>query len=617
MMDADANQAGAPCHGKSCAMNTSGNPAHTGRTGWLASAALLLTALPSLVHAQVINPPTREELEIARPPSDEGVDATRLVVEGSIERGPCPLADPSFSDVKVNFSRVVFNNLSAVPPETLDAAWQDMAGKEVAVASLCEVRDRAATMLRKMGYLAAIQVPPQRIENGGEVRMDVLIAKLVEVQVRGDAGRAERHIAAHLDKLTSDEWFNVNAAERHLLLLSSLPGYTVRLTLRSAGKTPGEVIGDVLLERRPIEMAVGTQNLGSKATGRQGVYAQLMLNGLTGLGDRTFVALFNTVDVEEQTILQLAHDFALGSDGLRLAANFTYGRGEPGIAGGNFKSENIIAGLELTYPLVLKQSRRVTAAGGFELANQKVDFANFSLSEDKLRILYARLDLDMIDEASLRSRGGYSASAPKWRVGGSIEARQGLAALGASKGCSPISNCLSPNVPISNFMADPSASLIRMNAAFEYRPTPVFTLAVLPRAQYSGEQLLSFEQYSLGNYTVGRGFDPGVAVGDSGVGSSFELRYGRLQPRSKKAFAFQPYAFVDAGWAWTNDGGFTPDPRRAISAGGGLRARWGDRLDANIIAAFPIDQSNFLFTQQDDFRLLFTLTARVLPWDPS
>lgn len=586
------------------------------RAGWLAGSAMLLAALPSLVHAQILNPPTREELEIARPPSDEGVNASRLVVDGGIERGPCPLAAPSFADVKVTFSRVTFTNLSAVPPETLDAAWQDMAGREVPVASLCEVRDRAATMLRQMGYLAAVQVPPQRIDKNGEVRMDVLIAKLVEVQVRGDAGRAEGLVAAHLDKLTKNEWFNVNAAERHLLLLSGLPGYTVRLTLRSAGKGSGEVIGDVLLERRPIELAIGTQNLGSKATGRQGIYAQLMLNGLTGLGDRTFVALFNTVDFEEQTILQLAHDFALGSDGLRLGANFTYGRGEPGIAGGNFKSQNVIAGLELSYPLVLKQSRKVTAAGGFELANQKVDFANFPLSEDKLRILYARLDMDMIDEASLRSKGGYSASAPKWRVGGSIEARQGIAGLGASKRCSPISNCLPPNVPISNFTADPSAFLIRMNAAFEYRPTPVLTLAVLPRAQYSGEQLLSFEQYSLGNYTIGRGFDPGVVVGDSGVGSSFELRYGRLQPRSQDAFAFQPYAFLDAGWAWTNDR-FTPDPRRAISAGGGLRARWGNRLDANIIAAFPIDQSNFLFTQQDDFRLLFTLTARVLPWDPS
>lgn len=586
------------------------------RARWLAGPALLLCALPSAIHAQV-NPPTREELEIGRPPVDQGVSANRLVVEGGIERGPCPLAGPSFADIKVTFSRVTFANLTAVAPETLDAAWQDMAGREVPVASLCEVRDRAATILRQIGYLAAVQVPPQRIEKNGEVRMDVLVAKLVEVQVRGDAGRAEGLVAAHLAKLTSDEYFNVNAAERHLLLLSGLPGYDVRLTLRSAGKGPGEVIGDVLLERRPIELAVGLQNLGSKATGREGFYAQLLLNGLTGLGDRTFMALYNTFDFDEQTILQLAHEFALGSDGLRLGANFTYGRGEPGIANGNFKSENIIAGVELSYPFVLKQSRKLTGAAGFELADQKVNFAGFPLSKDKLRIFYARLDFDMIDQASLLSRGGYTAGEPKWRLGGSLEARQGISALGASKDCMPITNCLPPNVPISNFGADPAAFVVRLNAAIEYRPVPVVTLALLPRAQYSGEQLLSFEQFSLGNYTVGRAFDPGIVVGDRGAGAAFELRYGRAQPHSSNDVAIQPYAFLDAGWAWINNGGLTPDPRRAISAGGGLRARWGNRFDANIVAAFPVDRSNFLYPQQDDVRVLFTLTARLVPWDPS
>lgn len=590
--------------------------AQRARMGWLSGAAMLLGALPAAAHAQ-INPPTREELEVGRPATGTGVSANRLVVEGGIERGPCPLADPSLANVKVTFSRVTFANLTAVPPETLDAAWRDMAGQEVPVASLCEVRDRAATMLRQMGYLAAVQVPPQRIEKNGEVRMDVLVAKLVEVQVRGDAGAAEKRIAAHLSKLTSNEYFNVNTAERQLMLLTGMPGYTVRLTLRSAGKAPGEVAGDVLLERRPIELAVGMQNLGSQATGREGFYTQLLLNGLTGLGDRTFIALYNTVDLEEQTILQVAHEFALGTDGLRLGANFTYGRGEPGIANGYFKSENIIAGVELTYPFMLKQSRRLSGAAGFELANQKVDFASIPLTEDKLRVLYARLDFDAIDQGSLLGRSGYNASEPKWRVNGSLEAQEGLAGLGASKDCSPISNCLPPNVPISNIDADPSAFLLRFNGTAEYRPIPVVTLAVMPRAQWSGEQLLSFEQYSLGNYTVGRGFDPGVAVGDSGIGSSFELRYERLQPHSAKDLAIQPYAFLDAGWAWTNNDGLTPDPRRAISAGGGLRARWGNRFDANVLAAFPVDRKNFANPLQDDFRVLFTLTARVLPWKPS
>src|SRR3546814_9655898 len=67
-----------------------------------------------------------------------------------------------------------------------------------------------------------------------------------------------------------------------------------------------------------------------------------------------------------------------------------------------------------------------------------------------------------------------------------------------------------------------------------------------PRAQYSPDVLLSYEQMSAGNYTTGRGYDPGVITGDSGVGVAAELRYGRIAPREPGAVALQPFVFFDA-----------------------------------------------------------------------
>ena len=54
--------------------------------------------------------------------------------------------------------------------------------------SICEIRDRAATILREAGYIAAVEVPEQRIADG-TVRFQVLMARLVGLRVRGDAGR--------------------------------------------------------------------------------------------------------------------------------------------------------------------------------------------------------------------------------------------------------------------------------------------------------------------------------------------------------------------------------------------------------------------------------------------
>lgn len=559
-------------------------------------------------------PSSRDDIEAGRKQQRFAVNPKRISIDGDIERGPCPLADPSLSAMKVTFSRVSFGNLTAISPELLDPAWQDLAGREVPIADLCEVRDRAATILRKLGYLAAVQVPPQRIEKNGEVHMDVLVARLVEVQVRGNPGKSENLIAAHLAKLTKRPFFNMREAERHLLLLSALPGYDIRLTLRSAGKAPGEVVGDVLVNRQPVEVAVGTQNLGPRSAGREGAFALVTLNDLTGMGDRTQISLYNTVQTREQTVLRIGHDFAIGSDGLRLSGAFTYGRSKPAIVGGNIRTRTRIGEIELTYPLVLRQDFSLSGALGVEAADQSVTFASTRLSTDKLRIARARLDIDMVDRGSLFSRGGYSPAEPKWRLSASLEARQGLSGLGASHGCAAVGSCLPPTVPISNFLADPSAFVVRFDSSAEYRPVPAITVAIAPRLQYSAKPLLGYEQFSLGNYTIGRGFDPSTLLGDSGAGSSLEFRVGQLRPKSANDMALQPFVFIDAAWAWTNDRGLTNDPQRLVSAGGGIRARWGDHADANLTIAAPLEKAGGQ-TRRGDVRVLFTLTARLVPWN--
>src|SRR5262245_50575395 len=81
--------------------------------------AALLAALPGALYAQSAAAPTREELGIDRSRRDQGVTQNRLFVKGGIERGPCPLADPSFAAMNVTFSKVTFANLSAVDPSVL------------------------------------------------------------------------------------------------------------------------------------------------------------------------------------------------------------------------------------------------------------------------------------------------------------------------------------------------------------------------------------------------------------------------------------------------------------------------------------------------------------------
>jgi hemolysin activation/secretion protein len=549
--------------------------------------------------------PTREEIDrpdlrpTARPPA-------RLTVEGEVERAPCPLAAPSYQGITFTLTDVSFNNLAGLSAAELRPAFAEYVGQTVPIATVCEIRDRAATILRRRGYLAAVQVPPQEIENG-IVRFDVLMARIVSVQVRGDAGRSEGTIAGFLRQLQEMPVFNEREAERYLLLAKNLPGYDIRLTLRPAGTAPGEVIGEVAVLHTPIEVDFNVQNYGGRDVGRWGGLLRAQFNGLTGLGDRTSVGVYSTADFEEQQVLQLFHDFAVGSDGLRLAGRFTHAWTEPG---GNpeldIKSRTLLASAEATYPFLLSQSSTVQGALGFDLVNQEIDILGETLNRDKLRIVYGRFDFDSIDEASLGALPGFNAAQPRWRFGGSLELRQGLGILDATDFCA---TC--PVQP-SRVPGTAEGTVVRAAGIAEFRPVPNIAFNLAPRAQYSDDPLFAYEEFSAGNYTAGRGYDPGTLTGDSGFGFQSEIRIGSATPAAVDRLAFQPFAFFDAAWVWNNRDAVSGS-ESLYSAGAGVRAAYGDRFRIDAALAVPLKRAG-LQTERGDPRLLISFTTRLVPW---
>jgi hemolysin activation/secretion protein len=588
------------------------------RRSLLASAGAALacaSGAPAQTGPTPPRPPTREEVERPRPRETEA--RTRLSVEGGIERAPCALEAEAFRDIRFTPRSVTFGDLRELPAEALRPAFEPYLGTEQPVAVLCEIRDRAATLLRDAGYVAAVEIPEQRIA-GGDLRLEVLMAKLVAIRVRGDAGRAERTIARYLEKLTRDEVFNRYRAERYLLLARDLPGYDVRLALKSAGAGRGEVIGEVTVRRRPGELVASVQNFGSKALGRWGGLLRGQIYSLTGLGDRTTLAAFTTADLREQQTVQIGHDFRIGGEGLTLGAQLTYAWADPGLADPtlDIEAKTLLATIEASYPLIRTQATTLRAGAGVDLIDQDVRFNGLDLSRDRLRIAFARLDFDRSDRASLGARAGYSGAEPLWRVGGRIELRQGLDLLGATRPCGPaFALCTLPGaVPPSRLEGDPGATLLRLEAYGEYRPRPKLTLAAALRAQMTGDPLLSFEQYSAGNYTVGRGYDPGTLLTDRGIGAQAELRYGSLLPPGPGKLAWQAFAFLDA--ARVSEAGRIPTltgGRTLVSAGGGLRAALGDGARIEAVLAVPLERAGVPAVRPDP-RLLLSFTTRLWPW---
>lgn len=575
------------------------------------SAALIAAALPAAAWAQATPQiPTREEIQRPTLPPAVQPGEQIVAVDDGIERAPCPLASPEFANIRFTLRGVEFSRVEGIDNQLLAPSWSDRVGQELPISAVCDIRDRAATILRGQGYLAAVRVPPQTIGDG-VVRLDILSARMSRIEVRGDAGANERLLQRYLSRLDDQPVFNIVEAERYLLLARDIPGMDARLTLRP-GTVPGEVVGEVTVVRTPFTFDFNAQNFGSPDVGRWGGNARARFAGLTGMGDLTTVSFYATPDFDEQKVVQVGHEFRVGGEGLRFGASYTYAWTRPDIAGLPVKSDTQIVSLYTAYPLVLTQARRVTIGGGLDFIDQDIALAGVPINEDRLRVFNLRADASWIDPASIAGRGGYSPSEPRWSLATSFEARKGVDFLGASDDCGPGgAACFLPGaVPLTRIEGKPDAFLIRANALAEWRPAKRFTLSAAPRAQWAKDPLLAYEEFSGGNFTVGRGFDPGTVIGDSGVAVALEARYGSFVPANIKSFAVQPFVFFDAAWVWNEDSAFDGlDPQKLYSAGGGVRVAYGDLARLDVTLAVPLNRGGFL-TEKPDPRLLVSLTTQ-------
>ncbi len=267
---------------------------------------------------------------------------------------------------------------------------------------------------------------------------------------------------------------------------------------------------------------------------------------------------------------------------------FTYAWARPDVPDAKVHANTLLNTFEASYPFRRALTQTVRGSLGLDFVNQDVKLDGIDLTRDRLRVAFARLGADVISRDF--SRPYTSLVEPLWRMVGQVELRKGLSIFGATDYCDPTEpQCNAAGVvPAGRPEGRPTAMVFRSNFYGEVRPVRNLTVSGNVRGQASSKPLMSFEEFSVGNYTIGRGYDPGTLVGDSGIGTQVEVRFGSRIPRAADRPAFEAYAFWDYAKVGNRDKLTVLDQSNHLhSVGGGARIGFS-RFALDAAVAFPL-----------------------------
>ena len=558
---------------------------------------MLAPALAMAQAAPQVAPPSREQI---KPQINAPVRPRVRIDSTKVEPAPCNLS----GDIRANLTSVRFEHINgeglALDPG-IAAALQGITLRQTGdqpVTEVCYIRDLANARLKAAGYIASAQILAQDLSEG-VLRLKIVTAHLdkKDVRIHGDAGPYRKLLEERIDQLSALNPLNEFAAEKILLLAGDVPGLDISLSLRSAGTTPGALIGDLTIAARPYRVVANINNTGANITGPVSAFVRAEFYGLTGHRDMTYVGFSSTSDFREQKLFQVGHSFGLSKRGDTLGANLTYAETRPSIENLDLRTSSTIGNIEYYLPIKRRVMHNLRLFTGLDMVEQKTRVfsgnVGTTITLDKLVVAYGRLDADW--------RFANQGSALRTM----LELRQGLDVGGVTR-----KGANKNGATGSHFDGDSVATILRGEVNGTLGLGRIFALDGTLKGQWADKPLLSFEEFSVGALSIGRGYDPGAVSADRAVALRAELR---AQALATAKYRVEPFGFLDTVKIWNLDPGSTETNRTLTSYGAGVRVMRPGYWAAELVYAHPKDKALSFDKAPPSDRLTLSLTLQFNP----
>ena len=516
------------------------------------SALLIAFSAGAAAAAETSDPQRVEERLPDQPKSDTPTAPVRVDGENLA-------AIPEFT-----LKWVAFEGVTAIGKAKAETCAAPLIGQKVGAADLIGLTECVTKLYRDEGYfLSRAIVPPQEVQ-GGALKLHVIEGYIASVE---PSGLSQTDADAQFASTYAEHPARIKTFERSMLLLSDRYGYRVTSSrLASDPNDPARFTFKLAVEMVPVTWRVFGDNRGDARQGPEQGLLSVAWNSPFGASDRIMGQLFSApADAGELIFADLSYGRSWFDGMFSTEFGVSASRSSAGGPLPEFTSESDRIYGRMTIPVLRARRNSLWAKLQLDARNAEVTDLEEPRTSEKTRVLRGSFAYTLVDG--------------KTRADITLEASQGLDALGASQ---------NGEAHLSRSDSRPQFTKVRLDAALSQRLFDALDLVATGTGQWADGALPSSEEFGAGGARVGRAYDYSEIVGDRALAGALELRWTwtKLTDWLTKV---QIYGFADAARVW-NAGGRPSDIADAslTSAGGGVRVSVAPGLNATVEVAKPL-----------------------------
>jgi len=492
------------------------------------------------------------------------------VVPPTVAPQPAPPTAPENAETLfVQLANIKVEDGFTILEADTEALISPVRGQRISVATFYSLAEAIEAVYRDAGFaLVRVTVPPQKVNDGGTLRLVVVDGFIERIDLTAVPHLAQARVAALLQPVVGHRHLHSDTLERALTLADRTPGMTLRSTLQ-----PGTATGGVVLvldgQHAPVAATLAADNHLSDSLGPWQTNVQVSANQLLGLGEQVYINASSGADLPtayrdtaRRRVFGAGLIIPIGGNGLLLNPEFTTSNSMPSPQTfiPNTRSQFQRTSLRLIYPLILNRMQELTITGTFDASSQTDTLPDFAYTLDQDRLRVARIAASWsrtIDEQA------------RLNIGGTLS--KGTNGLGARTQ----NDAIDSGTPLSRIGANPGFVKIEINFAYD-TPAPY---GIRGRTSLRAQKALNgvlpgAELFSLDGEDALSGFRSGTLSDDGGVTLRQEFSRPFQLPLAKGALTMAPYVFAAGGKASTklsaSARGFSKSYGVGLRAGSGI-----------------------------------------------